>query len=99
MKADVLTIGFARRAATYKRANLLFRDEKWLAELAATKTVQFVFAGKAHPRDGGGQALIADIVAASKRYPETVVFIENYDMNLGAALTRGCDVWLNCKSW
>jgi|GEM_PF-4041 len=92
---NVLTIGFARRAATYKRANLLLRDEKWLSAMAASKTVQFVFAGKAHPRDGGGQALIADIVAASRRHPETVVFIENYDMILGASLTRGCDVWLN----
>jgi starch phosphorylase len=91
----VLTIGFARRAATYKRASLLLRDESWLSSLAAAKQVQFVFAGKAHPRDTGGQSLIAEIVAAMGQHPDTVVFMENYDMDLGAALTRGCDVWLN----
>ncbi len=94
-----LTIGFARRFATYKRAHLLFTDEKRLAEIVndKDKPVQFIFAGKAHPADGGGQSLIKHIIEISKK-PEflgKIVFLENYDMELAKRLISGVDIWLN----
>jgi glycogen phosphorylase len=91
----VLTVGFARRATPYKRATLLFHDRPRAEALLASGQVQLVFAGKAHPRDLGGKALIAEIVALAKKHPARVVFLENYDLRLGRLLTRGCDVWLN----
>ena len=94
-REDALLIGFARRAATYKRATLLIRDKQWLEERFEQDGVQFVFAGKAHPHDRYGQAFIEELVAASARYPNHVAFLPNYDMHLGALLTRGSDVWLN----
>ena len=99
IKADALTIGFARRFATYKRAHLLFEDLNRLSEIVNNKQwpVQFIFAGKAHPADGAGQGLIKKIVEISKR-PEFVgkiIFLENYDMDLAKRLVSGVDVWLN----
>jgi len=94
LSTDKLLIGFARRAATYKRADLILSDEKALKKLF-DQGVQIVYAGKAHPRDTDGKALIGKIVAASKKYTKNVVFLENYDMTLGALLTRGTDIWLN----
>jgi phosphorylase/glycogen(starch) synthase len=96
---DALTIGFARRFATYKRAHLLFRDLERLSRIVNNpeKPVQFVFAGKAHPRDIPGQDLIKMIVEISKR-PEfigKIVFLQNYDIQLGKRLVRGVDIWLN----
>lgn len=91
---DKLLVGFARRAATYKRADLLVSDDQRFEKLIA-HGVQVVYAGKAHPRDLQGKALIGKLIETSKRHPENVVFLENYDMRLGALLTRGCDVWLN----
>jgi phosphorylase/glycogen(starch) synthase len=96
---DALTIGFARRFATYKRANLLFRDLERLSEIVNDfeRPVQFIFAGKAHPADAGGQAFIKRIVEISKR-PEfigKIIFLENYDMELAKRLVSGVDVWLN----
>ncbi len=94
-----LTIGFARRFATYKRATLIFRDLDRLAALLADaeRPVQLVFAGKAHPADQEGQALIATIQRLSRdeRFTGKVLFAEDYDMAIGRALTRGVDVWLN----
>ncbi|MBS0394054.1 MAG: alpha-glucan family phosphorylase, partial [Proteobacteria bacterium] len=95
----VLTIGFARRFATYKRANLLFRDPKWLASIVgdAERPVVFVFAGKAHPADEPGRQMIRDVYAMSQR-PEfigRVLFIEDYDIGLARSLVAGVDVWLN----
>jgi starch phosphorylase len=95
MRADRLLIGFARRAATYKRADLIFGDTARLERMFANRNLQLVYAGKAHPHDNEGKGLIAHVVAAAKRWPENVVFLENYEMTLGALLTRGCDVWLN----
>ncbi|MCU4174620.1 alpha-glucan family phosphorylase [Carboxylicivirga sp. N1Y90] len=94
-----LTIGFARRFATYKRAHLLFTDTERLAKIVNNpdRPVQFIFAGKAHPADGGGQALIKHIVEISRR-PEfigKIVFLENYDMDLAKRLVSGVDVWMN----
>ena len=87
-------IGFARRAATYKRADLIFGDAERLAAMFEGG-LQLVFAGKAHPADGDGKAVVARIREATRRFPDRVVYLEDYDMELGALLTRGCDVWLN----
>ncbi len=95
LRQDRLLIGFARRAASYKRADLILSDEGRLGRLLADDRIQLVYSGKAHPRDGAGKALVSRLVAASRRWPGKVVFVENYDMTLGALLTRGCDVWLN----
>jgi starch phosphorylase len=92
---DALTIGFARRAATYKRPDLLLRDPERLAPLLKDRRVQLVFAGKAHPADQAGKAVIALLVQTIRQWPDAIVFLENYDMGLGRLLTRGCDVWLN----
>jgi phosphorylase/glycogen(starch) synthase len=96
---DALTIGFARRFATYKRAHLLFRDLERLSEIVNDfeRPVQFIFAGKAHPADEAGQALIKQIIDISKQ-PEfigKIIFLENYDMELAKRLVSGVDVWLN----
>ena len=94
-----LTIGFARRFATYKRAHLLFANPERLAKLINNeeRPVQFVFAGKAHPADKAGQDLIKRIIEYSKmpQFVGKIVFVENYDMKLGAKLVQGVDVWLN----
>ena len=99
LRDDVLTIGFARRFATYKRAHLLFRDLDRLNEIVndPRRPVQFVFAGKAHPADKAGQDLIKMIVDISKR-PEfigKIVFVPNYDITLAKYLVQGVDVWMN----
>lgn len=95
----ILTIGFARRFATYKRATLLFRDKERLKYLMnhSERPVQFVFAGKAHPRDDGGKRLIQDIVhfIRNEGARNRMVFLEDYDMNVARHLVRGVDVWLN----
>jgi starch phosphorylase len=96
---DALTIGFARRFATYKRGNLVFRNLERLTALINNKDrpVQFVFAGKAHPRDHGGKELIAEILQFARRpeFRRRLVFLEDYDMNVCRYLVQGIDVWLN----
>jgi len=96
---QVLTVGFARRFATYKRAPLIFHDCDRLARILcnATRPVQIAFAGKAHPRDEGGQAYAQQIfeMARDPRFAGKVVLIEDYDMHVGRMLVSGCDVWLN----
>ena len=99
LNKDALIIGFARRFATYKRAGLLFQDIEELKRIIgkADKPVLFLFAGKAHPHDGGGQDLIRHIVAISKM-PEfigKVLFLQNYDMALAEMLVAGVDIWMN----
>ena len=89
-----LVIGFARRATAYKRADLILGDDRAVKRLF-DRGVQLVYAGKAHPRDTGGKEIALRLVAAAKKHPRHVVFLESYDMQLGAALTRGADVWLN----
>src|SRR5437667_84593 len=91
---DALTLGCARRAAGYKRADLLFPDPARIQPLLAGR-LQLVFAGKAHPDDGEGKRLVATLVAMARRYPGAVAFVPDYDMALGRCLTRGVDVWLN----
>ena len=96
---NVLTIAFARRFATYKRATLVLRDLDRLERILCDpqRPVQLVFAGKAHPADEGGQELIRSIHALSNgpRFRGRILFLEDYDMSVGRGLTRGVDVWLN----
>ena len=99
IKPDVLTIGFARRFATYKRAYLLFTNLERLSALVNNKErpVQFIFAGKAHPNDKPGQDLIKRIVevSAMPEFVGKIVFLQNYDMELARRMVQGVDVWLN----
>lgn len=94
-----LTIGFARRFATYKRATLIFRDPDRLARIMShpERPIQMVFSGKAHPADKPGQTYIKDIIHLSRTpaFENRLVFLENYDMNIGRRLTSGVDLWLN----
>jgi starch phosphorylase len=95
----VFTIGFARRSATYKRADLIFSDLARLEKLAAKwHGLQIVFAGKAHPMDMGGKQLIKnvyDAMGSLAKSKVSIVYLPNYDMNLGRTITAGVDVWLN----
>ncbi|MCH2132598.1 MAG: alpha-glucan family phosphorylase [Phycisphaerales bacterium] len=94
-----LTIGFARRFATYKRATLLFHDLDRLAGILANEEypVQIIFAGKAHPADAEGQAVAQQIheLTHESRFDGRIVLLENYDIEIGRRLTAGCDLWLN----
>jgi starch phosphorylase len=96
---DALTIGFGRRFASYKRANLLIHDPERLARLLndAKRPVQIIFAGKAHPQDGDGKQLIQSIVnlAGRPEFRRKIVFLENYDMGVARYMVQGCDIWLN----
>jgi starch phosphorylase len=96
---SILTIGFARRFATYKRATLIFRNIERLSQIINNKehSVQFIFAGKAHPKDEEGKRFIQEIfqMAKEEKFRRKIVFIENYDMNVAHYLVEGCDVWLN----
>jgi len=96
MDEDIFTIGFARRATPYKRADLLFRDIERLLQIGKGK-LQIVYAGKSHPRDGGGKELIHAIYEAGKRLSGEikVVYLQNYEMALALELVAGVDVWLN----
>lgn len=94
-----LTIGFARRFATYKRATLLFRDEEKLEQILGNpeRPTQIIIAGKAHPQDVEGKKLIQEIseIAKKPQFRKKIVFIENYDMNVARYMVEGCDIWLN----
>jgi len=99
LNPKVLTLGFARRAATYKRANLLFTDPERLVEIAtAAGGLQILYAGKAHPQDEPGKALIQDVIETAAKLSNDmlrIVYLENYAWDLGALLTAGVDVWVN----
>ncbi|HJW71834.1 MAG TPA: alpha-glucan family phosphorylase [Geothrix sp.] len=95
LDGDKLLIGFARRAAPYKRSNFIFTERKFIEPLLKSGRVQIVFSGKAHPLDDNGKRIVEDILEMTHRYPASVVFLENYDMEIGRLLTRGSDVWLN----
>lgn len=99
LDTSALTIGFARRFATYKRGTLLFRDGERLARLlkSAERPVQVIIAGKSHPADGGGKQLIRDIVSyiRTSGVGHRVVFLEDYDIEVARRLVQGCDIWLN----
>ena len=99
LREDVLTIGFARRFATYKRATLLFSDLDRLDAIVndPKRPVQFIFAGKAHPADGMGQDLIKQIIEISKqdRFLGRIIFVPGYDITLAKRMVQGVDVWMN----
>ena len=98
MGVDVLTLGFARRAATYKRGDLLFQDIERLKKIASNAgRVQAIYAGKAHPQDQGGKELIRRIFQIKEALKKDiqVAYLENYDMELGKLMTAGVDLWLN----
>jgi len=95
LDADKLLIGFSRRAAPYKRSNFIFTDEAIVEPLLKAGKIQIVFSGKAHPLDDTGKKIVENIVNMTKKYPNSVVFLENYDMTIGKMLTRGSDIWLN----
>jgi starch phosphorylase len=99
LSPDALTIGFARRFATYKRANLILADIEVLASMVndPKRPVQFVFAGKAHPHDEPGKTLLQQIAKLMRngRFADKFVFVEDYDINVGRYFVQGVDVWLN----
>lgn len=95
LKQDALLIGFSRRAVPYKRSDFIFSDRSKVDALFKSGKLQIIFSGKAHPLDDRGKEIVANIVALTKKYPRSVVFLENYDMTIGAMLVRGTDVWLN----
>ncbi len=96
---NVMTIGFARRVATYKRAHLLFKDPARLEAIAEKLGgLQILYGGKAHPADTGGKGLIREVFDAAKKFSSAklkMIYLENYDWELGEQLTGGVDVWLN----
>jgi starch phosphorylase len=99
LREEVLTLGFARRVATYKRASLLVHDLERLARIAEKcGGLQIIYAGKAHPQDQAGKALIHDVFEATSHIQTSalhVTYLENYEWELGALLTNGVDVWVN----
>ena len=99
LNPKVLTLGFARRVATYKRASLLFTDTDRLVKIAqAAGGLQILYAGKAHPQDEGGKSLIRQVFERSAQLSNDmlrIVYLENYAWDLGAMLTAGVDVWVN----
>jgi starch phosphorylase len=99
LSADALTIGFARRFATYKRADLILADIQKLTSMVndPKRPVQFIFAGKAHPRDEPGKKMLQQIARLMRHleFADKFVFVEDYDMNVGRHFVQGVDVWLN----
>ena len=101
LSTDVLTIGFARRATAYKRADLVFSNLDWLTAISQQAgALQFVFAGKAHPKDHGGKELIGRIFEVSRQLQHriSIVFLENYDIDLARSVVAGVDVRLSCPT-
>ena len=99
LNPDALTLGFARRFATYKRAHLLFKNPKRLQRIVndPQRPVQFIFAGKAHPADKAGQDLIRRIIEFSRQeeFLGKIIFLENYNIDIAKHLVQGVDIWLN----
>ena len=95
LNSNVLLIGFARRATPYKRTDLIFSQMDKIVPLLKEKRCQLLFAGKAHPMDQKGKEILSRLNHYQQQYPDSVIFLEGYDMDIGALMTRGCDVWLN----
>lgn len=95
LEPDNLVIGYARRSAVYKRSNLIFYQPDVIEPLLRERIVQLVFSGKAHPQDEVGKQALHKLLMMARRFPESIVFLENYNMDVGRLLTSGCDVWLN----
>ena len=90
-----LIIGFARRAAPYKRSDFIFRNLPLIRPFLNDNRIQLIFSGKGHPLDDEGKKIVANLIAMTKIFPKSVVFLENYDMEIAQYMTQGCDVWLN----
>jgi starch phosphorylase len=90
-----LIIGFARRATAYKRPNLIFKKSDLIDSYLESGNVQIVFSGKAHPTDDNGKEIVANLVKKAKEFPNSVVFLEDYNMEIARYMTRGVDIWLN----
>ncbi|AZO93165.1 alpha-glucan family phosphorylase [Halocella sp. SP3-1] len=95
LSSDKLLIGFARRAAPYKRSDLIFSKSSIIGPYLKEGKIQLVFSGKAHPLDDKGKRIISSLVKMSKKYQHSIVFLEDYNMEIGKKLTRGVDLWLN----
>ncbi len=95
LNKDKIIIGFGRRAASYKRSNLIFKDEEFIAPLLISGEIQIIFSGKSHPLDDSGKRIISDLVTYTKKYPKSIVYLENYDMEIASFMTKGSDIWLN----
>jgi glycogen phosphorylase len=95
LKQNGLLLGFSRRAVPYKRSDFIFSHRSKVDRLFRNGKLQIIFSGKAHPQDDGGKRIVANIVALTRKYPKSVVFLENYDMTIGSMLVRGSDIWLN----
>jgi starch phosphorylase len=95
LRPEGLLVGFARRAASYKRSDLILRQPDRLAAHLREGRLQIVFAGKSHPADEHGRQILTNLVQLSRQFPESVVFLADYSIGLSQQLTRGCDVWLN----
>ena len=92
---DSLIIAFARRAAPYKRSDLIFKKMEIIEPFLINNKLQIIFSGKAHPLDNKGKKIISNIIEIKEKHPQSVVFLEDYDMEIGSKLTKGADVWLN----
>jgi starch phosphorylase len=92
---DKLLIGFARRVTPYKRSELIFRNMNIIDPLLKEGKIQLVFSGKAHPNDTLGKDIVQKLVAMDRNYRDSVVFLENYNMQIAQLMVKGCDVWLN----
>lgn len=95
LNENKLLIGFARRAAPYKRGDLIFTDESKIGTFLKNRDVQIIISTKAHPLDFSGKEIIKHILSIQKKYPQSVVFLDNYNMEKAMLLTKGVDVWLN----
>lgn len=95
MNPDHLLIGFARRAAPYKRSELIFRDTDKIDDLLKSGKIQLLFSGKAHPNDHYGKDIVSKLVTMDRKYKDSVVFLENYNIEICRYLIQGCDIWLN----
>ncbi len=95
LDAAKLVIGFSRRSVPYKRSDLILSKPDIINPLLESQQVQIVFSGRAHPLDDTGKGIVKNLYQASKEFPNSVVFVQNYDMETGAMLTRGTDIWLN----
>lgn len=95
LNPEKLIIGFARRATAYKRPNLIFQKSDIIDSYLASGEIQLVFSGKAHPTDDNGKNIVADLVAKAKQFPNSVVFLADYNMEIARYMTRGVDIWLN----
>ena len=95
LNPEALIVGFARRTTAYKRSDLIFRNTEVVDPLLREGKMQLIFSGKAHPRDDEGKRIIRDLVMMNRKYKDSVVFLENYNMEIARLMVRGCDVWLN----